>query len=93
MHFFLFKITPVEFNKNALFEKLKPILDFSKSLIGVLDKELEKSDQNLEKIKVGDIILSFIDQMRLTYALYTRNHNDVADQLKKVYTLLALVPN
>jgi hypothetical protein len=48
------------------------------------DIEIEKWDQDLDLIKAGEIMLNFVDEMRLTYAQYTRNHNDVAEQLKKV---------
>ena len=63
---------------------LKPIIEFSTSLIAKFDAELENGEQNLDIMKIGKCILSSIDEMRVTYAQYTRSHNDINELLKKV---------
>ena len=77
-------LEPIEFNKKTLFDKLMPIIKFSKSLVDKFEVELADHDQNVDLVKVGECITNFIDQMRMAYALYTKNHNDIAEQVKKV---------
>ena len=80
-------IEPIEFNKKTLFDKLVPIIQFSKSLVDQFEVELAEHDQNVDLVKVGECITKFIDQMRMDYAQYTKNHNDIAEQVKKVCQL------
>lgn len=76
-----------EFNREALFSKLKPIIDVSKSLVEAFDAELRSSDNNPLKMRVSSCLMRVANQMQYPYAEYARANNDVNILVKKVFYL------
>lgn len=78
---------PAEFNREAVFGKLKPIIEVSKSLVDAFDVELKSSENNPLKMRISSCLIRFASQMQYPYAEYARAHNDVNILVKKVNLL------
>ena len=75
---------PIEFNRQMVFEKLKPIVELSKALLESIELELTRHDQNLDAIRLSECLDKAVEPMKTAYAQYMRNHEEIGSQLKKV---------
>ncbi|RMZ94080.1 dynamin-binding -like [Brachionus plicatilis] len=75
---------PKEFNKAQIFEKFKPVINFSTILLKSFETELQIKQNDFLEAKISHCFLENLEQMQTTYAQYGRFHEEIIFILKNV---------
>ncbi len=75
---------PADFDRNLVFDSLKPVIECSNHFLRLVDFEMNKNENRCERINIARCLSNCVDDMKMTYAKYARSHNNIANIVKKV---------
>ncbi|CAF0932116.1 unnamed protein product [Brachionus calyciflorus] len=76
-------LNPIEFNKSSMFDKIIPILNFTKNFLESFETQLINNENDYLKCKFSTCFTSNLVQMKNIYSQYSRSHEEIVITLKK----------